>query len=76
MRRAHFLVLAAPLLASVLWILLSIPAHAQNPDYSDTPDMLHGQNYLRRDDDIVLVQNNGPSRRTSRGKPIPISMRC
>ena len=59
MRLARTL-LPAPLLAIVFLLLLSSPAHAQNPDYSGTPDILHGQNYLLQNDDIVVVQANQP----------------
>ena len=53
--------LSALLLAIAFLALLGRTTHAQDPDYSNTPDILHGQNYLQQTDDLVVVQSNQPS---------------
>lgn len=44
-------------------LFFAAPIHAQEPDFSDTPDILHGTTNLLRDDDVVVaagVQTAGP----------------
>lgn len=51
------------LLSLLLWLALPPAIHAQEPDFSDTPDILHGATNLLRDDDVVVaagVQTAGP----------------
>ena len=50
----------APLCLLVLLLGLALPAatQAQEPDFSNTSDILHGQTHLLRDDDIVVAYPN------------------
>ena len=47
---------AAPLRATTA----ITPGVTQGPDFSNTPDILNGQNYLVRNDDIVMAQSRLP----------------
>lgn len=53
----HLLRMSIPacLLVFLLCIGFTTSASAQEPDFSDTPDILHGQSHLLRMDDIVIA---------------------
>jgi hypothetical protein len=49
------------LLVCLCWFLYPLPAGAQSPDFSDTPDILNGTRSMLRTDDLALTTSLLPS---------------
>ncbi|MFN8466273.1 MAG: hypothetical protein U0X20_12020, partial [Caldilineaceae bacterium] len=54
MRRAQLLSLAV-LAFALFYVLLPLYAHAQDPNFSNTTDILNGQRHMLRADDVAVV---------------------